>query len=87
MVSALRGCDGLMGRGLRDRFNVRRSQEVHPYFPKRTNVQFMKVLNYRNIQIEIWEIGAGYTLASGSSSSAAAVTHRLSFCDWAIANH
>lgn len=62
--------------------------EVHPYFPKRTNVQFMKVLNRGNIQIEIWERGAGYTLASGSSSSAAAaVARRLSLCDRAIIVH
>ena len=50
-------------------------------FPNRTNVQFMKVLDRSHIQIEIWERGAGYTLASGSSSSAAAaVAHRLGFC-------
>ncbi len=59
--------------------------EVHPNFPKRTNVQFMKVLDRKNIQIEIWERGAGPTLASGSSSSAAAaVAHRLGLCDAAI---
>jgi len=52
--------------------------EVHRLFPNRTNVQFLKVLDRSNIQIEIWERGAGYTLASGSSSSAAAaVAHRL----------
>jgi diaminopimelate epimerase len=52
--------------------------EVHPNFPRKTNVQFMKVLDRANIQIEIWERGAGYTLASGSSSSAsAAVAHKL----------
>ncbi|HMD62204.1 MAG TPA: diaminopimelate epimerase, partial [Opitutaceae bacterium] len=52
--------------------------EVHPLFPNRTNVQFMRVLDRSSIQIEIWERGAGYTLASGSSSSAAAaVAHRL----------
>ena len=51
-------------------------------FPNRTNVQFMKILDRTNIQIEIWERGAGYTLASGSSSSAAAaVAHRLGLCD------
>ncbi|MBH8552862.1 diaminopimelate epimerase [Nostocaceae cyanobacterium CENA357] len=62
--------------------------EVHPYFPNRTNVQFMKVLDRGNIQIEIWERGAGYTLASGSSSSAAAaVAHRLGLCDSSIAVH
>jgi diaminopimelate epimerase len=47
-------------------------------FPNRTNVQFVQVRNPREIQIEIWERGAGYTLASGSSScAAAAVAHRL----------
>ncbi len=56
--------------------------ENHPFFPKRTNVQFLKVLDRGRIRIEIWERGAGYTLASGSSSSAAAaVAHRLGFCD------
>jgi len=62
--------------------------EVHPYFPNRTNVQFMKILDRNNIQIEIWERGAGYTLASGSSSSAAAaVAHRLDLCDSSIMVH
>jgi diaminopimelate epimerase len=47
-------------------------------FPNRTNVQFVQVMSERAIQIEIWERGAGYTLASGSSScAAAAVAHRL----------
>jgi diaminopimelate epimerase len=62
--------------------------EVHSNFPKRTNVQFMKVLDRKNIQIEIWERGAGYTLASGSSSSAAAaVAHRLRVCDASLTVH
>lgn len=57
-------------------------------FPKRTNVQFMKVQDRRAIQIEIWERGAGYTLASGSSScAAAAVAHKLGLCDSRIAVH
>ncbi len=57
-------------------------------FPNRINVQFMKILDRENIQIEIWERGAGYTLASGSSSSAAAaVAHKLGFCDRNITVH
>ncbi len=57
-------------------------------FPNRTNVQFLKVLGRNDIQIEIWERGAGYTLASGSSSSAAAaVAHRLGLCDRDITVH
>ena len=60
--------------------------EVHPLFPNRTNVQFLKILDRNNIQIEIWERGAGYTLASGSSSSAAAaVAHRLGLVDRSVA--
>jgi diaminopimelate epimerase len=56
--------------------------EKDPRFPNRTNVQFMKVLDRSHIQIEIWERGAGYTLASGSSSSAAAaVAYRLGLCE------
>ena len=62
--------------------------ETHEAFPRRTNVQFLKVLDRGNIQIEIWERGAGYTLASGSSSSAAAaVAHRLGLCDSKVAVH
>jgi diaminopimelate epimerase len=62
--------------------------EVHPFFPNRTNVQFMRVLDRNNIQIEIWERGAGYTLASGSSSSAAAaVAHKLGLCGPSISVH
>ncbi|MBD7911859.1 MULTISPECIES: diaminopimelate epimerase [Clostridium] len=41
-------------------------------FPNRINMQLLKVMDRDNIQIEIYERGAGYTLASGSSSSAAA---------------
>ena len=41
-------------------------------FPNRINVQLLQVLDRNNIKIEIWERGAGYTLASGSSSCAAA---------------
>jgi diaminopimelate epimerase len=62
--------------------------ESQPRFPNRTNVQFMKVLDRSNIRIEIWERGAGYTLASGSSSSAAAATaHRLGLCGSNITVH
>lgn len=62
--------------------------ENYKIFPNRTNVQFLKVLDRNNIQIEIWERGSGYTLASGSSSSAAAaVAHKLGACDEDITVH
>lgn len=46
--------------------------ENHPKFPNRINLQFAKVLSRNEVEIRIWERGAGYTLASGSSSSAVA---------------
>ena len=46
--------------------------ENHPMFPERTNVQLVEVIDRSHIRVEIWERGAGYTLASGSSSSAVA---------------
>jgi len=62
--------------------------EVDPRFPNRTNVQFMTVIDRENIRIEIWERGAGYTQASGSSSTAAAaVAYRLNLCGPAITVH
>jgi diaminopimelate epimerase len=62
--------------------------EVHPNFPRKTNVQFLRVIDRANVQIEIWERGAGYTLASGSSSSAsAAVAHKLGLADRSVTVH
>jgi diaminopimelate epimerase len=46
--------------------------ENHEMFPNRTNVQFAKVLSRNEAEILIWERGAGFTLASGSSSCAVA---------------
>ena len=46
--------------------------ERHHLFPERTNVQLVEVLDRSRARIEIWERGAGYTLASGTSASAVA---------------
>ena len=55
--------------------------ERHNIFPNRINVQFVKVLSPSSIKIEIWERGAGYTLASGSSACAAGlIAYRLGKC-------
>jgi len=62
--------------------------ETHRNFPNRINVQFLKVIDRQNVRIEIWERGAGYTLASGSSSSAsAAVAHKLGLVDAKLTVH
>ncbi len=46
--------------------------ERHPVFPNRINVQFAKVEVRDRVAILIWERGAGFTLASGSSACAVA---------------
>lgn len=44
--------------------------ENHSMFPNRINLQFAKINNRSEVEILIWERGAGFTLASGSSSCA-----------------
>jgi diaminopimelate epimerase len=46
--------------------------ENHVAFPERTNVQLFEVIDRARARVEIWERGAGYTLASGTSASAVA---------------
>jgi diaminopimelate epimerase len=50
--------------------------ETHPAFPNRTNVQLAQVISRAEVRVLIWERGAGYTLASGSSSCAVAAACR-----------
>lgn len=57
-------------------------------FPRRINLQLLKVLDRRNIRIEIYERGAGYTLASGTSSCAAATAaYRLGLVEPELTVH
>lgn len=56
--------------------------ENHPFFPNRTNVQVAYIKDKKTLQIEIWERGAGYTLASGSSATAtAAIAYKLGYIE------
>lgn len=56
--------------------------ERHAAFPQRTNVQFARATGRAAVEILIWERGAGYTLASGSSScGAASAAVRTGRCD------
>ncbi len=50
-----------------------RTMETHEKFPDRANIVFVKVIDRENIDIRIWERGAGETAASGTCSSGAAV--------------
>ena len=51
--------------------------EHHPVFPDRANVEFARVISRNQIEIRIWERGAGHTLSSGTGSCASAVAAAL----------
>jgi diaminopimelate epimerase len=51
--------------------------ERHPLFPKRTNVEFVKILDRKTIEMRVWERGSGETLACGTGACAAAVASAL----------
>lgn len=77
--------------------------ETHPSFPRKTNVEFIQVLNRAEVKMKVWERGAGVTMACGTGACAAVVasvlngytardvTVRLStgelFIEWAGDNH
>ena len=54
-----------------------RKIEVHPDFLKKTNVEFVQVLNKEEVTMRVWERGAGFTLACGTGACAAAVASVL----------
>jgi diaminopimelate epimerase len=67
-----------------DRFPARfewhelgREIESHPFFPNRTNIEFIRVRNRDEIEVSFWERGVGETLSSGSGACAAAVASIL----------
>jgi diaminopimelate epimerase len=67
-----------------DRFPARiewhqigREIESHPFFPKRTNTEFIRVFSRDEIEVLFWERGVGETLSSGSGACAAAVASIL----------
>ena len=51
--------------------------EHHPVFPDRTNVEFARAISKEEIEIRIWERGAGHTLSSGTGSCASGVAASL----------
>ncbi|MBI5233221.1 MAG: diaminopimelate epimerase [Deltaproteobacteria bacterium] len=51
--------------------------ENDPFFPKRTNVEFVQVLSSKKLRMRVWERGAGETLACGTGACAAAVAANL----------
>ncbi|MCI6151827.1 MAG: diaminopimelate epimerase [Fusobacterium perfoetens] len=61
---------------------IGREIEVHPLFPKKTNVNFIFVKDRKTIKIFTWERGAGRTLACGTGScSAGLISYRLGYTE------
>lgn len=51
--------------------------ETHPFFPNRTNVEFVRVISRREIEVRYWERGVGTTSSSGTGSCGAVVASIL----------
>ena len=51
--------------------------ENHPLFPEKTNVEFIQILNRKEINFRVWERGVGETLACGTGACAALVASVL----------
>ena len=51
--------------------------EVNKAFPKRTNVEFVQIIDRKTIRMRVWERGAGETLACGTGACATAVACNL----------
>lgn len=51
--------------------------ERHPFFPKRTNVEFAQILSRNEIRMRVWERGSGETMACGTGACAAGVAAAL----------
>jgi diaminopimelate epimerase len=50
-----------------------RKIEHHPFFPKRSNVEFVTITSSNSIAMRVWERGAGETKACGTGACASAV--------------
>ncbi|WP_425061051.1 Diaminopimelate epimerase [Sporomusa carbonis] len=77
--------------------------ETHSLFPKKTNVEFIQVIDAHTLRMRVWERGAGITKACGTGASAALVAAVLNghtgrkatvkldggnlFIEWADNNH
>lgn len=51
--------------------------EIDEHFPRRTNVEFIEIIDKQNIKMRVWERGAGETLACGTGACAVAVACNL----------
>lgn len=71
-----------------DLVNLGPKFESHPIFPKKTNTEFIEIIDRKTLNMRVWERGAGETLACGTGACAAAVASVLNnYCDRNITIH
>ncbi|MDR1882237.1 MAG: diaminopimelate epimerase [Prevotella sp.] len=62
--------------------------ENHPLFPRKTNTEFVEVVDRNTLNMRVWERGAGETLACGTGACAAAVAAVLNnYCERKVTVH
>jgi len=62
--------------------------ETNPIFPRKTNTEFIEILDRNTINMRVWERGAGETLACGTGACASVVAAVLNdFCDHKVKVH
>lgn len=62
--------------------------ETHPIFPRKTNTEFIEVIDRNTLNMRVWERGAGETLACGTGACAAVVAAILNgYCDRKVTVH
>lgn len=62
--------------------------EKHSIFPKKTNTEFIEIIDRNTLNMRVWERGAGETLACGTGACASAVAAILNdYCDRKITIH
>ena len=66
-VVFMHGIDNLDLSGIGPQF------EHHPLFPRRTNTEFVEVVDRHHLKMRVWERGAGETLACGTGACASVV--------------
>lgn len=62
--------------------------EKHPIFPRKTNTEFIELIDRKTLNMRVWERGAGETLACGTGACAAVVAAILNgYCDRKVTVH